>query len=539
MTTASQPATCQGVLELHPKGFGFLRDPARHYAPRPGDPYVSQSLVQKHNLAQGLLLSGPVETGPAIAGDGGGGGGRRQGGRGQNGRRQGGRGQAAKVPAGPRLTSVAEIEEADPTAFRRRDWAELTPVDPTQWIRLETDPDRLTTRVIDLFTPIGKGQRGLIVAPPRSGKTVLLSHIADAVAVNYPDMHLIVLLVDERPEEVTEFRRSVNGEVIASSNDQDTVVHVRTAELVMERAKRLTEQGKDVFVLMDSLTRLARAYNKTAGRGKTMSGGIDSRAMDQPKRLFGAARAFEEGGSLTILGTALIETNSRMDDVIFQEFKGTGNMELVLDRKLAEKRIYPAIDLAASGTRKEERLIAGRVAGADQPDPPQPDADAGHRCDGVDGQAAPQAPDERGLLDVREQVHPIARWPDEAEIMEHAAVVLANAVGVVGFFGSIAVCVWLDQRGKTRRRELEHDERMKAIELGRPLDDATVARTQALGAVGVAVPIATMSAACIGSLFAFMFDESVWRFTTLAVVWAVCGIICLTVLPIVLAKLRA
>jgi transcription termination factor Rho len=210
---------------------------------------------------------------------------------------------------------------------------------------------------MDLFTPIGKGQRGLIVAPPRSGKTVLLSHIANAVTANHPDVHLIVLLVDERPEEVTEFRRTVKGEVVASSNDQDAVVHVRTAELVLERAKRLTEQGKDVFVLLDSLTRLARAYNKFAGSGRTMSGGVDSRALDVPKRLFGAARAFEEGGSLTILGTALIETNSRMDDVIFQEFKGTGNMELVLDRRLAEKRVYPAIDLGASGTRKEERLI--------------------------------------------------------------------------------------------------------------------------------------------------------------------------------------
>ena len=359
MTTASQPATCQGVLELHPKGFGFLRDPARHYAPRPSDPYVDKSLIKEYGLTQGLMVSGPVEVGRPPGGppQGGGSNGRGQNRRGANRRGPNGRGQNSQPPPGPRLASIAGIEDADPTAFRHRDWAELTPVDPTQWIRLETEPDRLTTRVIDLFTPIGKGQRGLIVAPPRSGKTVLLSHIADAVAANYPDMHLIVLLVDERPEEVTEFRRSVNGEVIASSNDQDTAVHVRTAELVMERAKRLTEQGKDVFVLMDSLTRLARAYNKTAGRGKTMSGGIDSRAMDQPKRLFGAARAFEEGGSLTVLGTALIETNSRMDDVIFQEFKGTGNMELVLDRKLAEKRIYPAIDLGASGTRKEERLL--------------------------------------------------------------------------------------------------------------------------------------------------------------------------------------
>ncbi len=322
----STPATSQGVLELHPKGFGFLRDPARHYAARPSDPYVPQPLIQQFRLKEGLLVAGPTEP-------------------------------PRKGATGPRLASVERIEGAEPRQFRPRNWDELTPVDPTRWIRLETGPEPLTTRVMDLFTPIGMGQRGLIVAPPRSGKTVLLSHIATAVATNYPDMHLIVLLVDERPEEVTELRRTVKGEVIASSNDQDAQVHVRTAELTLERAKRLTEQGRDVFVLLDSLTRLARAYNKFAGSGRTMSGGVDSRALDVPKRLFGAARAFEEGGTLTILGTALIETNSRMDDVIFQEFKGTGNMELVLDRKLADKRIFPAIDLSQSGTRKEERLL--------------------------------------------------------------------------------------------------------------------------------------------------------------------------------------
>jgi transcription termination factor Rho len=329
--TATKPATSQGVLELHPKGFGFLRDPARHYAARPTDPYVERHLIQKFHLKQGLMVGGPTTPPP-------------------------------KGATGPRLAAVDRIEGAEPKLFRPRNWDELTPVDPTQWIRLETGAEPLTTRVMDLFTPIGKGQRGLIVAPPRTGKTVLLSHIANAVTTNHPDMHLIVLLVDERPEEVTEFRRTVKGQVVASSNDQDAAVHVRTAELVLERAKRLTEQGKDVFVLLDSLTRLARAYNKQTGSGgKTMSGGVDSRAMDIPKRLFGAARAFEEGGTLTILGTALIETNSRMDDVIFQEFKGTGNMELVLDRRLAEKRIYPAIDLGASGTRKEERLIPAEM----------------------------------------------------------------------------------------------------------------------------------------------------------------------------------
>jgi transcription termination factor Rho len=328
--TANKPALTQGVLEVHPKGFGFLRDPARHFAARPSDPYVPQPLIKKFDLRQGLLVAGPVEPPP-------------------------------RGSTGPRLAGVETIEGADAKSYRRRSWDELTPVDPTTWLRMETGAEPLTTRVMDMFTPIGKGQRGLIVAPPRTGKTVLLSHIATAVAQNYPEMVLIVLLVDERPEEVTEFKRSVKGQVIASSNDQDAVVHVRTAELVMERAKRLTEQGKDVFVLLDSLTRLARAYNKFAGSGRTMSGGVDSKALEVPKRLFGAARAFEEGGTLTILGTALIETSSRMDDVIFQEFKGTGNMELVLDRKLADKRIYPAINLGESGTRKEERLLPAEM----------------------------------------------------------------------------------------------------------------------------------------------------------------------------------
>ncbi len=330
--------TFQGVLERHPKGYGFLRSPARNYRNTPDDPYVPGLLIDKFNLAEGISVTGRLEP-PR-------------------------RGQ------GPRLAGIEEIEGADPRDFKRRVWDELTATDPNVAIRLETTPEILTTRVMDLFTPIGKGQRGLIVAPPRSGKTVLLSHIAASVAVNHPEMYLIVLLVDERPEEVTEMKRQVKSyipadgtgaerfQLVASSSDMDTVSHLRLAELCVERAKRLTEQGKDVLVLLDSLTRLARAYNKHSGSGRTMSGGIDSRAMEIPKRLFGSARAFEEGGTLTILGTALIETGSRMDDVIFQEFKGTGNMELVLDRRIAEKRIYPAIDLGASGTRKEERLIA-------------------------------------------------------------------------------------------------------------------------------------------------------------------------------------
>jgi transcription termination factor Rho len=324
---AEPMTTTQGVLELHPKGFGFLRNPARHYAPQPADPYVSAPLIQRHSLREGMLVAGAVEA-------------------------------ARKGATGPRLTEVARIEGEAPTKVKFRNWDELTPIDPHEQINLELPGGPLTTRVMNLFTPIGKGQRGLIVAPPRTGKTVLLSHIAQSVATNHPEMHLIVLLVDERPEEVTEMRRTIKGEVVASSSDNDANNHVRLAELVMERAKRLAEQGRQVFVLLDSLTRLARAYNKTAGNsGRTMSGGVDSRALEVPKRLFGAARVFEEGGSLTVLGTCLVETGSRMDDVIFEEFKGTGNMELVLDRKLADRRIYPAINLPESGTRKEERIL--------------------------------------------------------------------------------------------------------------------------------------------------------------------------------------
>jgi transcription termination factor Rho len=316
----------EGVLEMHPKGYGFLRLPKKNYAPQSGDPYVPGPLIQKHRLREGALVGGGIE--PA---------------------RQGG---------GTRLANVQTIEGHAPDKFVPRSFDELTPIDPHQRIRLETGKEPLTTRVMDLLTPIGMGQRGLIVAPPRTGKTVLLKHIAQAVAQNHPDMHLIMLLIDERPEEVTEMRRSVNGEVIASSSDRDTISHIRIAELMVERARRLAEQGRPVFVLLDSLTRLARAYNKNVqSGGRTMSGGVDVRALEVPKRLFGTARVFEEGGSLTVMGTALIETGSRMDEVIFQEFKGTGNMELVLDRKLADRRVFPAIDILQSGTRKEERLF--------------------------------------------------------------------------------------------------------------------------------------------------------------------------------------
>ncbi|CAN5564364.1 transcription termination factor Rho [soil metagenome] len=319
----------QGILERNPKGFGFLRDPKKNFRVQPADAYVPGLFIDKYNLADGVMLAGPLEK--------------------------------LRPGVGPRLASVTSIEGGDPDAYKRRKWDDLTAVDPSKKINLESGPEPLTTRVMDMFTPIGMGQRGLIVAPPRTGKTVLLQHIANSVIANHPDMHLIVLLIDERPEEVTEMKRNIKGEVFASSSDSDTVSHLKLAEKIIERAKRLAEAGKDCLVLLDSITRLARAYNKHSGSGKTMSGGVDSRAMEVPKRLFGSARAFEEGGTLTILGTCLVETGSRMDDVIFQEFKGTGNMELVLDRALAERRIYPAINLGASGTRKEERLLAPEV----------------------------------------------------------------------------------------------------------------------------------------------------------------------------------
>jgi transcription termination factor Rho len=318
--------TVSGVIEIFQQGQGILRAQKKNYQPDPMDATIPPSLMQKYKLKAGLLVEGEIEP--------------------------------LKRGARPRLDKILSIEGKPPTEYQPRNFDELTPIDPHQQIIMETGEKPLTTRVIDLLTPIGKGQRALIVAPPRSGKTILLQHLAHAVSVNYPDLHSILLLIDERPEEVTEFRRSIKGEVVASSSDRDAANHVRTAEMVLERARRLTEMGKDVFLLIDSLTRLARAYNKNQGPGgRTMTGGMDVRALEVPKRLFGQARVFEEGGSLTVIGTALVETGSRMDDLIFQEFKGTGNMELVLDRKLADKRVYPAIDISQSGTRKEERLF--------------------------------------------------------------------------------------------------------------------------------------------------------------------------------------
>ncbi len=316
-----------GVLELHPSGYGFLRDPNANYARQPSDPFVPGPLIDKYGLRPGVLIRGLV--------------------------------QVNKKPQGPRLREITDVDGLPPEEYRNvKSFDEKTPVNPHEWLRLETGPEPITTRVMDLLTPLGKGQRALIVAPPRTGKTVLLQHISQAIATNYPDIKLIVLLIDERPEEVTEFRRVVKGEVVASSLDCEVESHVRLSQLVVERCKRLAEMGKDVFLLLDSITRLARAFNKWVGNsGRTMTGGIDVRAMDVPKKLFASARAFEEGGSLTIVATALIDTGSRMDELIFQEFKGTGNMELVLDRRLADRRIWPAIDITQSGTRREELIL--------------------------------------------------------------------------------------------------------------------------------------------------------------------------------------
>lgn len=316
-----------GVLEMHPNGYGFLRDPNNDYIREITDPFVPGSMIEKYGFREGVFLTGMIQPG--------------------------------KNNQGPRMRECVDVEGMPPDEYINiKPFDERIPVNPDKWLRLETDPSILTTRVMDIMTPLGKGQRALLVAPPRSGKTILLHHISQAIVKNHPDVKVIVLLIDERPEEVTDFRRAVDAEVVASSLDREIESHVRLAQLVIERARRLAEMGRDVFLLLDSITRLARAFNKWVGNtGRTMTGGVDIKAMDIPKKLFATARAFEGGGSLTIVGTALIETGSRMDDLIFQEFKGTGNMELVLDKRLAERRIWPAMDIQQSGTRREEKLL--------------------------------------------------------------------------------------------------------------------------------------------------------------------------------------
>jgi len=318
-----------GVLEITDKGYGFLRQAKNDYRATPGDVFVGKDHVRHAGLRTGLHIEGLVAA-------------------------------PNKRKAGPKLEVIEKVngrpaeEYTDIVPFN-----EMTVVDPHPQLKLETRGGPIEMRVLDLVCPIGKGQRGLIVASPRSGKTILLQQIANAIAANNPECYLFILLVDERPEEVTDFRRNCpKAEVVASNNDQEIANHIRVSEFTVERAKRMAEFGQDVVILLDSLTRMGRAYNRyIEGSGRTMTGGVDIRALETPKRLFGAARKVEHGGSLTILATALIETGSRMDDLIFEEFKGTGNMEIKLDRKLAERRIWPAINIPASGTRKEELLV--------------------------------------------------------------------------------------------------------------------------------------------------------------------------------------
>jgi transcription termination factor Rho len=318
----------EGVLEVLPDGFGFLRAPDYNYLPGPDDIYVSPSQIRKFDLHTGDTVSGQIRP----------------------------------PKEGERYFALIKVEavnfEAPDHAREKLFFENLTPLYPQTAIRLETAQDNLSARVMDLMTPIGKGQRGLIVAPPRTGKTMLLQNIAQSITTNHPEVFLIVLLIDERPEEVTDMQRSVKGEVISSTFDEPAQRHVQVAEMVIEKAKRLVEHKRDVVILLDSITRLARAYNTVIpASGKVLSGGLDSNALQKPKRFFGAARNIEEGGSLTIMATALVDTGSRMDDIIFEEFKGTGNMEIHLDRKLTDKRVFPSIDITKSGTRKEELLI--------------------------------------------------------------------------------------------------------------------------------------------------------------------------------------
>ena len=321
------PETGSGYLEVSDKGFGFLRSSDNNYQPKPSDIFVTPDTIKRTAIREGALIEGRLQP-----------------------PHRGTSPQLKEVISG---NGTPFQEYADVVRFEN-----LTTINPVEKFNLETTSDIVETRIIDLVTPIGKGTRGLIVAPPRTGKTTILKQIANAITTNHPEVQAIVLLIDERPEEVTDFTRSVDAEVIASSNDQDLETHVRLSRLVTDRCRRLVESGKDVFVLLDSITRVARAFNSVhGGSGRTMTGGVDARALEIPRKIFASARKTEEAGSLTIIATALIDTGSRMDELIFQEFKGTGNMELVLDRKLAERRVYPAIDIPKSGTRKEEQLF--------------------------------------------------------------------------------------------------------------------------------------------------------------------------------------
>ena len=325
------PITGDGVLEILQDGFGFLRSPEANYLPGPDDIYVSPSQIRRFGLRTGDTVEGQIRS-----------------------PKDGERYFA--------LLKVSSINFDDPEKVRHRiNFDNLTPLYPEEKLNLEIEDPTVkdyTTRIIDMITPLGKGQRALIVAPPRTGKTMMLQSIAHAITANQPEVYLLVLLIDERPEEVTDMQRSVNGEVISSTFDEPASRHVQVAEMVIEKAKRLVEHKRDVVILLDSITRLARAYNTVVpSSGKVLTGGVDANALQRPKRFFGAARNIEEGGSMTIIGTALIDTGSRMDEVIFEEFKGTGNSEIILDRKLADKRTFPAMDITKSGTRKEELLV--------------------------------------------------------------------------------------------------------------------------------------------------------------------------------------
>jgi len=322
----------EGVLQVLPEGYGFLRSSTYNYLPGPDDIYVSPSQIKKFDLRTGDTVSGQVRA----------------------------------PKESERYFALLKVEMVDgehPEEIKKKTlFDNLTPLYPNEIINIENNPDDLSTRLMNLLTPIGKGQRGLIVSPPRAGKTIILQKIANSITANHPEIYLIVLLIDERPEEVTDMERTVKGEVISSTFDEPADRHVQVADMVIEKAKRLVEHGKDVVILLDSLTRLARAHNAVVPHsGKILSGGVDSNALQRPKRFFGAARNTEEEGSLTIIATALVETGSRMDEVIFEEFKGTGNLEIVLDRRLADKRVFPAIDIFRSGTRKEELLLPEKV----------------------------------------------------------------------------------------------------------------------------------------------------------------------------------
>jgi transcription termination factor Rho len=329
-TVPDNQIAVSGILEILENKTGQLLDPTRNGKTKPSDPFVPRELIKRFRLKQGNFIEGNAIKNERFT--------------------------------NPKVRYIEQVDgEALEARKGRLSFQQMVSIAPDEQLKLESKDGRITTRIMDLFCPIGKGTRGLIVAPPRTGKTTLLHDIAHGVIENHPECHVIVLLVDERPEEVTDFKRSVDAEIYASSNDEEISNHLRLAEIAIERAKRLVEAGKDVVFLLDSITRLARAYNSASGKGgRTMTGGLDSRALEKPRQLFSAARNCEDGGSLTIIATALIQTGSKMDELIFQEFKGTGNMEMVLDRKAAELRLWPAINLNASGTRKEELLLSGK-----------------------------------------------------------------------------------------------------------------------------------------------------------------------------------